>query len=166
MIKILIAFIISAIVSFADKVEIPYKIIYAIAGAERSIKKDVGYPYIIGINKKTDIQKITSILPKRYFLNRRAIDCKDLKTCTKMTSLLIKHNIKNLDLGAFQLNYRYHKLPIKNYFILPKAIKKVKEILLGHINRYGYNLKAIASYHSKTPVFNKKYQKRLKYYLD
>jgi hypothetical protein len=99
-------------------------------------------------------------------LNSRAIDCKNQNICVKITNVLLEHNINNLDLGAFQINYKYHKLPIKDYFNLKTSYAKAEQIVTGHIKRYGYNLRAIANYHSKTPVLNKAYREKLRYYLD
>ena len=85
-----------------------------------------------------------------------------MKLCTDITTYLVKQKkIYNLDLGAFQLNYKYKKMKIKNYFSFSKSYKKACAILNGLIDKYGYSWKSIARYHSGTPKYNYAYLEKI-----
>jgi len=132
------------------------QILYLIASAERSNQREIGYPYLISFNSKKEIEQANKIA-KFKWINNRTVDCLDKKTCTEALSYLLKNKIKNLDLGPYQLNYIYQKLPLQNYFDVEKSYKYACNLIYKNIKKYGYSWDTIAMYHSYTKKHKEKY---------
>lgn len=127
------------------------------------LKKRVGYEYIISFNNISDVKILKKTGIKNLFINNRTLDCKNEKLCSYILSELTKANIKNLDLGAFQINYKLHKLnSLSDYFDIDKSYIFACKYIETCVKQYGNNYKAYACYHSRTPKHNEKYQKNLK----
>ena len=141
---------------------VEYSLMYAIAMNERHPKKEIGYPFIISFNGKlpATLEKVL-IEYGLIKLDDRSFDCKNLRKCIVATTYLIDKGFKNLDLGAYQINYKYHKFELLSYFSLKESYKKACSILVDNIAKYGYSLKAIAGYHSFTKKHNLKYAKKI-----
>lgn len=139
---------------------IPDKIMLTILMAEGSKKRELGYPYIIRINGKDNIQKADTLLKKESIkkLSRSVYDCINKSTCKDIASKLIDNKITNMDLGPFQTNYYFHPSQIKNFFSLQTAFLLSCKFNHENINRFGYSWKTIARYHSGTPKLNRRYQ--------
>jgi len=134
---------------------IDYGIMRYIAQVERSIYRDIGYPYIISFNNKIRIK-----IPFEYKqLDNRSLDCITKENCIEITNFLLKRDITNLDLGAFQLNYIWNKIPIEKYFILNDSYVKACKNIEILIDRYGYSWETIAKYHSFRKKHINKYLK-------
>ena len=131
----------------ASECEIPYEVMYAIAKTERHLKREVGYPYLISINRKKDIKKAKRVYGM-LFIDNRTIDCLLKEGCIKVARDLIKMGIKNIDLGAFQINYKFYRYPLEDYFDLKKSYKRACSILTRLKNRYGWSWETIGKYHS------------------
>ncbi len=139
------------------KCPISYKVMYWIANTEKSLKRNVGYPYLISFNKKNNMNKISKKF-KFIKLNNRTIDCLNQKNCINILRRLVKNKVFNLDLGAYQINYMYHKIKkINSYFSLKESYMQACNILNKLIKKYGYNWKTIAKYHSFNYLYQKKY---------
>ena len=137
-------------------------IIYSILMNE-GLKKRVGYEYIISFNNTNDVKVLKKTEIKSLFINNRTLDCKNEKLCAYILNQLRKANIINLDIGAFQINYRLHKLNnLEDYFDIDKSYLFACKYIEDCVKQYGNNFKAYACYHSRTPKFNEKYQKILK----
>lgn len=139
---------------------IPYKVMYSIAKAESHASKRPGYPYIISFNNNKDAKRVSRLFGA-YFMDRRSIDCKDTATCIKIAKYLIKNNITNLDLGAFQINYRWHKYPLSDYFNLKASYNRACEIIYSEVKRYGWSWEAIGRYHSYNKIYKREYIHRV-----
>lgn len=160
-IKFLISFLIFLSFAFAeDKCLLDKKILYSIILNE-GLKNKIGYEYIISFNNLSDSKRVRQTKLKSYFLNDRVLDCKNQFLCEVILEKLSGAGIKNLDVGAFQINYSYHKLPISNYFKIDESYKYACNFIHSNIKKYGYNWYAIATYHSATPYYNQKYQRNL-----
>lgn len=136
-------------------------IMYSIAKIEGTNRYPVGYPYIISINNKKDAQMLLNSNLKKYFINNRTINCQSLAKCKKITKYLINHKVKNLDCGAFQINYLYHK--VKNldlYFNLKKSYNFACNIIENN-NKRVWTWKNIADYHSYSKKQNREYKQKL-----
>ena len=134
---------------------IDYKIMRYIAQVERSIHRDIGYPYIISFNKNIEID-----IPFEYKkLDNRSIDCLTKENCIEITNFLLNEKITNLDLGAFQLNYIWNKIAIYKYFVLNDSYMRACENIESLIDRYGYSWETIAKYHSFRKIHRDKYLK-------
>lgn len=160
-ILILLFFGFSANILADSSCKVESNIIVSILGAEGHPKKRLGYEYLICFNNEKDARLIRAFVPE-LFLDGRTIDCKSPAVCQTLTKKLLDLGIINVDLGAFQLNPRWHKYPIDTYFDFNKSYLIACAYLEEMISRYGYNWYAIASYNSQTPEFNYKYQKILK----
>jgi len=132
------------------------RIIVSIAEIEKHKDRVVGYPYLISFNNRKDIDKL-NIDIRKYFIDSRTIDCQDVDTCKYILSILILNNIKNLDCGAFQINYKFWKIPVTDYFDTKKSYIKACSIIESH-NKLNWSWSNVANYHSGTPHLNSKYK--------
>lgn len=145
----------------ASNCTIDYSIMELYALNERSIHRDVGYPYLISFNSFV----IPNELSNKYVFKKidiRTIDCLNSDNCVKILKNLIKNKNHNIDLGAFQANYKWFKFPLHEYFNLNtsyyNACMRVDEL----ITKYGLSWETLAYYHSFTEDRNKKYRESLK----
>lgn len=164
--KILLLAVLSSSL-FAEQMEyvkecgIEYGLMLTIATLERHPDKPVGYPYLISLNIVDDQQKarengITG------WLDKRTIDCKNNSNCQDLYSRLYSLGIKNVDLGAYQINPIWHKHPKASYFNLGESYGIACGYLKSLEASMGWSWKTIASYHSQTPDKNMAYQTNLK----
>jgi len=142
-----------------------YRLMYSIAKTEGHYKRDVGYPYIICFNKGEDVEKFKSInkFKNIEWLDKRSLDCKNSKQCNEVLNLAVSNNIKNIDIGPFQFNYRHHVNRFKNvdFFSLKSSYLKACDFLVELINKYGYSWETIGKYHSHTNKHNERYYTKL-----
>lgn len=143
------------------KCNLDSSILKTIAEIERHKDRDVGYQYLISLNNRKDAKLARKQLGKTIFLDSRTIDCKNRQLCTKITNFLISEKITNLDLGVFQINYKFHKMRTEDYFSFKKSYLKACSYITKLIKKYGYNWRTIAMYHSATPKYNYKYLKEI-----
>jgi len=132
------------------------RIMFSIAEIEKHKNRTVGYPYLISFNNKKDIGKLDTDI-KKFFIDGRTMDCQDVNTCQSLLSILVKNNITNLDCGAYQINYKFWKIPITDYFDTKKSYSKACNIIENH-NKLKWSWNNIANYHSKTPYINSRYK--------
>ena len=84
------------------------------------------------------------------------LKCYSPRECTKDTKFLLALGINNLDLGPFQINYKYHHYRWKNkslegYFDPSLAEDRARDIVVGLINRYGYSWETLGRYNHYNP---------------
>jgi len=163
MIKLFLSIFLLSFSLFAsnNKCDIDSSILKIIAKAERHSQKEVGYPFLISFNNKNDAKLVKSQIGKSIFLDSRTIDCKNKKLCKKITNFLIEQKITNLDLGAFQINYEFHKMKVEKYFSFKESYFKACSFISKLIKNHGYNWRTIAMYHSATPKYNYRYLKKI-----
>ena len=137
-------------------------IMLSILKTESHKDKTIGYPYLISFNNRIDQKIVRKTSIKKYLLDNRTIDCKDKDTCIKITKTLLEVGINNLDLGAFQINYKFHKYKIKKYFSLTESYYIACNYVENNVKKYGGSWYAVAGYHSFSLKHNLKYQKYLK----
>jgi hypothetical protein len=159
-IAVLVFFFLIHGVSFAKECKLDKKILYSILMNE-GLPNKIGYEYIISFNNKSDLTRVKKSKLKPYFVNSNVIDCKNAYMCEVILSKLNNAGIKNLDLGAFQINYKVHRMAKKDYFNLESSYKYACGYIENMIAKHGYNWYAIASYHSQTPHFNNIYRNKL-----
>ena len=141
---------------------VPPMVLETIAKVERHAKRAPGYPYIIAFNNMDDAKVVKQVLGNELFLDWRTIDCINSSICQKLTSYIVKeHKIHNMDLGAYQINYYYHKMPIDYYFSFEKSYIKACKYLETLISNHGYSWETIARYHSSTPQYNHAYLQKI-----
>jgi len=154
--------LLSSLFAGEQKCLLKYSTMYIIAMNEKHKDKAVGYPYLISLNNKKDVIKAKEKY-KNYFLDNRTIDCINKEKCFQITKNLIADKITNLDLGAFQINYKYHKIKIKDYFNLKKSYIASCKIASQYIkNKQKITFRDIAKYHSHTKKYNRLYADSLR----
>jgi len=148
---------------FIEKCGIEYELMYSIATQERHKHKPVGYPYLISLNKKEDQALARDRNVTENWLDRRTIDCQNSKNCQELYKTLYSIGIKNVDLGAYQINPVWHKHPTEQYFNTEKSYLIACDYLKSLYAEQGeWNWKTIASYHSHDTNRNLAYQAGLK----
>lgn len=153
-------FFLLIICNFTFAYKVPTAILFSIAKVENP---NIFYPYIISINSKKDIKRIKKV--GVVLINGRTINCYNSKSCVKATKSLIRAGIINIDLGTFQINYKYHKLPLRDYFNIKKSAGYVDKLIYFFAKRFNkWNWKILAMYHSATPKENKRYILSVNYY--
>jgi len=137
-----------------------HEILYLIASVERSKKRELGYPYLISFNSKKE-KKQAKKIAKFIWIDNRTVDCLDAQNCTQALSFLLENKIINLDIGPYQLNYKYHKLKLSDYFNVKQSYIYACNLIYNNIKKYGYSWDTIAKYHSYTKKHKEKYLKLL-----
>lgn len=162
MIRILL-FAVIPFLLHGESCQITYKMLYVIAKNERHPKREVGYPYLISFNNINDSRHLNPG-DKKMMLDKRTMDCKSSSHCSYVASYLIKKGVKNMDIGPFQICYRFHndKLQLEQFFSLRDSFMFAKKFSEQNTKKHGCTWKALARYHSATPVYNKKYAKGLR----
>lgn len=140
---------------------VDYEVLYLIAQAEKHPKKNVGYPHLISFNNQKDMKKLRKANLEYIKLDNRSIDCLSLENCVNIYNFLKKEGVRNLDLGAFQINPIWHKYEDREYFSLKHSINIACNILMDLGEQKGWSWGTLASYHSSTPKFNKRYKQKL-----
>lgn len=159
--KLLFAILIYALILEADsKCSIDYSILYSIKQIERHPKRDIGYQYLISFNSNRDKRLAKSKL-KLNWIDSRSVDCLDIINCESTLKKIIDIGVDNLDLGPFQINYKYHKMNLVDYFSSKASMQRACAILEGLIKRYGMSADTIARYHSSTPIYKNRYEDKL-----
>jgi hypothetical protein len=151
-------------VEYENVCAVDYSVMFTIAQNERHPKKDIGYPYLISFNNKDDAIKAKNTLKlQSEWLDARTIDCKSLSGCKSTLAEINNLFIGNLDLGAFQINQKaFNYSDSSEYFNLKKSYKNACAIVYQHYRDTGkWDWGTIARYHSKTPVYNQAYKRRL-----
>lgn len=129
---------------------------------EHHPKKPIGYEYIISFNEKKDAEIIKQYLAKDWFIDNRSIDCRAQGYCIQIIEALEKLNIKNVDLGPFQLNFKYQKVPsYSDYFDFSRSYLKACSYATQMLKERGHDWRGLAAYHSKTETFNEIYRNKL-----
>lgn len=150
--------------SLKAECNIDYKVLYTIASVEGHPKRNVGYPFLISFNNKENLQWFLQNYNHNNYikLDNRSIDCVNREICVQILDFLIKNKIKNLDLGAFSLNYKFVRFDNnENFFSLSSSYKMACKILTLLTKKHGWSMETIAKYHSSTKHHNQRYQKIL-----
>ena len=111
---------------------IDYSVMYVLAGNEKHITKDIGYPYLISFNNTKDAEKARDKLALNW-LDGRTVDCTDLTICKSNLKEINSLMVTNLDLGAFQINQDCFNFEnTDQYFVLKKSYEKACNIVYSH----------------------------------
>ena len=148
---------------FSEECNLSHKILYGIALTEKHSKRDTGYPFLISFNNYSDFLRVKTDLKDlgMIILDNRTIDCKDKSTCSAVTEYLVKNNIVNIDLGAFQHCYKWNTYAFDDYFDLEKSYMKTCQIVSEEVKNHGFTWKAISRYHNVYDKYNVPYSQKL-----
>lgn len=129
-------------------------------------ENETSYVYWIRTNDSRSLNKFYDIAKNFKFNTTKdsmLIDCIDNLNCIELTKVLIRNDIKNLDLGLFQINYKKSPFELNTYFdeqlSYIAACKVLKEKI--KIAKNNWSWEVLASYYSSTPHLNKIYKKKL-----
>jgi hypothetical protein len=134
---------------------VPYSIMFAISENEHHPKRKIGYPYLISFNNKSDVAHYREVFPD-YFIKEkkessyRTIDCRSQEECVQILETILASGTTNVDLGGFQLNYKWHKIPLADYFSLKRSYTKACDYVMHLSGKYGWSWETVGRYHSLT----------------
>ncbi|MDD3834806.1 MAG: hypothetical protein PHS42_04955 [Sulfurimonas sp.] len=128
---------------------------------EKHSVKNPGYEYLISFNNPEEAKSLR-VNYKELFLDERTLDCKNLDSCVNLLNNLINQGVINIDLGAYQLNYKHQRLNNHgDYFRIEPSYYKACGYVEQMVSEVGYTWRGIAAYHSKTEKYNKIYRRNL-----
>ncbi len=124
------------------------------------------YPFWIRTNDTKRLDEFNETI--KYFKYKKTednklIDCINVDNCTKIVTTLVSKNIKNLDLGLFQINYKdYPYSSMNKYFDEILSYEIACDVIQEKIKiAKSWSWTTLASYYSSTPHLNEKYKTKL-----
>ena len=142
---------------FCEKLGVDPMVPIAIAGVETDWT-----PFVVRVNTS----KVVKVRAKGIKqVARNVFVCSSKELCTALAYLLIRKGFKNLDLGAFQLNYYHQKKRDRNFtpfdaFDVRKAYRIVCTLVASNFKVEGRTANAVALYHSARPRENYRYARK------
>lgn len=122
-------------------------------------------PYVIRIN---DINEAERAKQAGFGVKGHLILCGSGNECALQAQALIDGGINNLDLGPYQINYKFHPYPfLQDYFEDSSAREKANEILTKLVKSFGYSWETLGRYHhAPTDVArNARYYRKMYAYI-
>ncbi len=102
-------------------------------------------PNVIRINDDNDAIRAKSA---GFAVNGHIIRCNSPEECSAQAQALINGGIVNLDLGPYQINYKYHPNPIlQDYFIDANEREHANKIMTNLVKSFGYSWETLGRYH-------------------
>jgi hypothetical protein len=102
-------------------------------------------PNVIRINSADEAQRAKSA---GFSVNGHIIRCNSTQECVAQTQALINGGIVNLDLGPYQINYKYHPNPVlQDYFIDETEREHANRIMMNLVKSFGYSWETLGRYH-------------------
>jgi len=102
-------------------------------------------PNVIRINATEDAQRAQAA---GFAVNGHIIRCNSTEECTAQAQALINGGITNLDLGPYQINYKYHPNPmLHEYFVDATEREHANKIITGLVKSFGYSWETLGRYH-------------------
>lgn len=102
-------------------------------------------PNVIRINAIEDAQRAQAA---GFAVNGHIIRCNSTEECTAQAQALINGGITNLDLGPYQINYKYHPNPmLHEYFVDASEREHANRIMTSLVKSFGYSWETLGRYH-------------------
>ncbi|MDP1784876.1 MAG: hypothetical protein Q8K81_05565 [Sulfuricurvum sp.] len=102
-------------------------------------------PNVIRINVLEDAQRAQSA---GFAVNGHIIRCNSTEECSAQAQALINGGIVNLDLGPYQINYKYHPNPmLHEYFVDATEREHANRIMTSLVKSFGYSWETLGRYH-------------------
>lgn len=102
-------------------------------------------PHVIRINIAEEAQRAAAA---GFAVNGHLIKCGSPEQCSLQTQALIDGGITNIDLGPYQINYKYHPNPmLHEYFQDETAREQANSILTKLVKSFGYSWETLGRYH-------------------
>jgi len=146
-------------------IRMPDVVLDAIRNNECLKEQGVCNPNVIRINAQEDIARAVNA---GYDVQGHLIRCISVTDCTAQAQSLINGGIVNLDLGPYQINYKYHPNPmLHEYFDHDTAREHANRILTSLVKTFGYSWETLGRYHHAPtdPARNAKYYRKMYAYI-
>lgn len=147
-IGLLLSFALAATLMGADgegDIRMPDIVLDAIRHCECLVEQGSCNPHVIRINAIEDAQRAQAA---GFIVNGHLIRCSSVDECSAQAQALINGGITNLDLGPYQINYKYHPNPmLHEYFDDATAREHANEILTKLVKSFGYSWETLGRYH-------------------
>ncbi|MFA6144781.1 MAG: hypothetical protein WCW84_03870 [Sulfurimonas sp.] len=102
-------------------------------------------PNVIRINTDDDAARAQGA---GFAVTNHIIRCNSAEECSAQAQALINGGIVNLDLGPYQINYKYHPNPIlQDYFIDANEREHANKIMTNLVKSFGYSWETLGRYH-------------------
>lgn len=102
-------------------------------------------PHVIRINAIEEAQRAAAA---GFAVNGHLIKCGSPEQCSLQAQALIDGGINNIDLGPYQINYKYHPNPmLHEYFQDETAREQANAILTKLVKSFGYSWETLGRYH-------------------
>lgn len=149
---------------FGNDIHMPDIVLDAIRHCE-CLKEPTGEcnPNVIRINSSDDALRAQQAgFP---VVNGHIIRCNSTQECVMQSQALIDGGVINLDLGPYQINYKYHPNPrLSEYFIDAIEREHANRIITGLVKSFGYSWETLGRYHhfsATDRTRNERYYKRM-----
>ena len=123
-------------------------------------------PYVIRINVPEDAQRAASA---GFSVEGHLIKCGSTQECSLQAQALIEGGINNLDLGPYQINYKYHPNPmLHDFFDEYPAREQANSILTKLVKSFGYSWETLGRYHhfsATDRTRNERYYRKMYAYI-
>ncbi|MDD2838737.1 MAG: hypothetical protein AB7U44_09515 [Sulfuricurvum sp.] len=107
-------------------------------------------PNVIRINAVEEAQRAAAA---GFAVEGHLIRCGSSQECSVQAQALIEGGIVNLDLGPYQINYKYHPNPmLHEYFEESTAREQANAILTKLVKSFGYSWETLGRYHHFSAV--------------
>lgn len=150
--------------NFGSDIRMPDSVLDAIRHCE-CLKEPTGEcnPNVIRINSSEDALRAQQAgFP---VVNGHIIRCNSTQECVMQAQALIDGGVINLDLGPYQINYKYHPNPrLAEYFIDEVEREHANRIITGLVKSFGYSWETLGRYHhfsATDRTRNERYYKRM-----
>lgn len=102
-------------------------------------------PNVIRINAIEDARRAQLA---GFAVNGHIIKCNSTEECTAQAQALINGGITNLDLGPYQINYKYHPtLNLSENFVDATQREHANQIITNLVKSFGYSWETLGRYH-------------------
>lgn len=126
-------------------IRMPDIVLDAIKHCECLIEGGACNPNVIRINASDEAQRAAAA---GFAVNGHIIKCGSSEQCSMQAQALIDGGITNLDLGPYQINYKYHPNPVLHeYFEDTSAREQANAILTKLVKSFGYSWETLGRYH-------------------
>jgi hypothetical protein len=123
-------------------------------------------PHVIRINATEEAERAREA---GFAVNGHIIKCGSAEQCSAQAQALIEGGIVNLDLGPYQINYKYHPNPmLHEYFEENPSREKANSILTRLVKSFGYSWETLGRYHHFSAVDrtrNERYYRKMYAYI-
>jgi len=123
-------------------------------------------PYVIRINAVEEAQRAAQA---GFAVEGHLIRCGTTQECSLQAQALIEGGIVNLDLGPYQINYKYHPNPmLHEYFEDTTAREHANSILTKLVKSFGYSWETLGRYHhfsATDRTRNERYYRKMYAYI-